>query len=62
MLNAGEVVLNRAQVGNLAEQLEDNERQGGFGGTPYVTGEQIYLGLNNYLKGAGLGQIVTSRG
>ena len=60
MLNAGEVVLNRAQVGNLAEQLEDNERQGGFGGTPYVTGEQIYLGLNNYLKGAGLGQIVTS--
>lgn len=62
MLNAGEVVLNRAQVGNLAEQLEDNDNIGGFGGTPYVTGEQIYLGLNNYLKGAGLGQIVTSNG
>jgi hypothetical protein len=62
LLNAGEVVLNRAQVGNLAEQLEDNNNQGGIGGTPYVTGEQIYLGLNNYLKGAGLGQIVTSRG
>ena len=60
MLNAGEVVLNRAQVGNLAEQLEDNDNFSGFGGTPYVTGEQIYLGLNNYLKGAGLGQIVTS--
>lgn len=62
MLNAGEVVLNRAQVGNLAEQLEDNDNFSGFGGTPYVTGEQIYLGLNNYLKGAGLGQIVTSNG
>ena len=61
MLNAGEVVLNRAQVGNLAEQLEDNDNNGGFGGTPYVTGEQIYLGLNNYLKGAGLGQIVTAQ-
>jgi len=60
MLNAGEVVLNRAQVGNLAEQLEDNDNNGGFGGTPYVTGEQIFLGLNNYLKGAGYGQLVTS--
>jgi hypothetical protein len=62
MLNAGEVVLTRSQAASLAETLEDNERQGGFGGTPYVTGEQIFLGLNNYLKGAGLGQIVTSQG
>ena len=60
MLNAGEVVLTRSQAASLAETLEDSERGGGFGGTPYVTGEQIYLGLNNYLKGAGLGQIVTS--
>ena len=61
-VNAGEVILTRAQQGNLAEQLEDRESISGFGGTPYVTGEQIYLGLNNYLKGAGLGQIVTSNG
>jgi hypothetical protein len=61
-VNAGEVILTRAQQGNLAEQLEDRESIGGIGGTPYVTGEQIYLGLNNYLKGAGLGQIVTSQG
>ena len=61
-LNAGEVILTRAQQGNLAEQLEDRESISGIGGTPYVTGEQIYLGLNNYLKGAGLGQIVTSNG
>jgi hypothetical protein len=62
MLNAGEVVLTRSQAASLAETLEDNERQGGFGGTPYVTGEQIFLGLNNYLKGAGYGQLVTSNG
>ena len=61
-VNAGEVILTRAQQGNLAEQLEDRESISGIGGTPYVTGEQIYLGLNNYLKGAGLGQIVTSNG
>ena len=61
-VNAGEVILTRAQQGNLAEQLEDRESIGGIGGTPYVTGEQIYLGLNNYLKGAGLGSLVTSNG
>ncbi len=60
-VNAGEVILTRAQQGNLAEQLEDRENISGIGGTPYVTGEQIYLGLNNYLKGAGLGQLVTSQ-
>ena len=60
-LNAGELVLNRAQQGVLADAL-DNEGGGAISSTPYVTGEQIYLGLNNYLKGAGLGQIVTSNG
>ena len=29
---------------------------------PYVTGEMIYLGLNNYLKANGYGEIVTSKG
>ncbi|MBR2882917.1 MAG: hypothetical protein IKB96_11395, partial [Prevotella sp.] len=61
-VNAGEIILTRAQQGNLAEQLEDRENIGGIGGTPYVTGEQIFLGLNNYLKGAGLGSLVTSQG
>lgn len=61
-VNAGEVILTRAQAGVIAETLEDNDNRGGFGGTPYVTGEQIYLGLNNYLKGAGLGSLVTSQG
>ena len=61
MLDAGEVVLNRAQQGVIADALE-NEGGGAISSNPYVTGEMIYLGLNNYLKGAGLGQIVTSNG
>ena len=59
MLDAGEVVLNHAQSAQLAQELEGG-RVEGMSGTPYVTGEQIFLGLNNYLKGAGYGQIVTS--
>ena len=61
MLNAGEVVLNRAQVGNLAEQLEDNDNNGGFGGTPYVMGEMLVLGVNNHFKANGQGEIVTTQ-
>jgi hypothetical protein len=60
-VNAGELVLNRAQQGALAQQLEGG-RDEGMSRTPYVTGEQIFLGLNNYLKGAGYGQLVTSNG
>ena len=60
MVNSGELILNRAQQGNLASQLV-----GGGGqqpsGSPYVTGEMIYLGLTNYLKSTGRGEIMTSR-
>ena len=59
LVNSGELVLNRAQQGNLASQLE----QGGLGQTshtPYVSGETIYLGLSNYLRGRGYGEIVTT--
>lgn len=59
LLNAGEVVLNRAQVGHLASVLsEDNA---GTSSQPYVSGEQIYLGLNNYLRRTGRGEMITSR-
>ena len=60
-LNAGELVLNKAQQFNLASQLEDNGNQGTTPSRPYVSGEQIYLGLNNYLRRSGRGEIVTSR-
>lgn len=61
LANAGELVLNRAQQGNLASQLEDSKSETPTSAKPYVTGQDIYLGLNNYLMGAGLGHIVTTK-
>lgn len=61
MLDAGEVVLNRSQVGNLAAQLEDSQNNAVGNSHPYVSGELIYLGMNNYLKRSGRGEIITSR-
>ena len=60
-LNAGELVLNKSQQYNLASQLEGDGNQGTTPSRPYVSGEQIYLGLNNYLRRSGRGEIVTSR-
>jgi predicted RNase H-related nuclease YkuK (DUF458 family) len=60
-LNAGELVLNKAQQFNLASQLEGDGNQGTTPSRPYVSGEQIYLGLNNYLRRSGRGEIITSR-
>jgi hypothetical protein len=59
LANAGEVVLNRAQTGVLASAL--SEQSAPATSTPYVEGEKIYLGLENYLKRIGRGEIVTSR-
>lgn len=58
LVNSGELVLNRAQQGNLASQLTSNTSP--KAGSPYVTGEAIYLGLRNYLRGHGYGDIVTT--
>lgn len=58
MLNAGEVVLNRAQTGNLASQLE-----GGIGAmqlSAIITGEQLRLILNNNGRRTGRGEYVTT--
>ena len=62
-VNSGELILNRSQQGILAGALEQarQESYGGGGGTPYVQGELIYLGVNNYLKRSGRGEIVTSK-
>ena len=63
MVSSGELILNRSQQGNLASQLEQarQESYGGGGGTPYVQGELIYLGVNNFLKRSGRGEIVTTK-
>ena len=58
-LNAGEIVLNRAMVGNIASQLQGTQQRGGSS-QPYVTGDMIFLGLTNYLKANGYGQLVTT--
>jgi hypothetical protein len=60
MANAGEVVLNRAQAGVIANQLEAGGQQGGY--TPsHVSGEQIWIALNAYTRRTGKGELVTWR-
>lgn len=62
LLTSGEVVLNRAQQGNIVSQMMDSRMNGGSASTPsYVRGEDIWLGVNNFLKRSGRGEIVTSR-
>ena len=60
LLNSGELILNKAQQGALASQMQES-RQEETGRLPYVTGEEIYLGLSNYLRRRGYGEIVTTR-
>lgn len=60
-LNAGEVVLTRAMTGNLASQLSSQNGRASVSSTPYVTGEKIILGINNYAKKQGWGELVFSR-
>ena len=60
MINSGELILNRAQQGAIASQLQDNQRRAPQ--IPYVSGENIYAGLSNYLRRIGAGEIVTWRG
>ena len=61
LANAGEVILNKAQQGNLASQLEEGKLETPASSRPYVTGQDIFLGLRNYLLGAGLGELVTTK-
>lgn len=60
LANAGEIVLNTAQTGRLASALQSGGATG-TSGTPYVDGEKIFLGINNYLRRTGRGEIVTAR-
>lgn len=55
MLTPGEVVLNASQQGALASRLSGGASQ------PYISGEMIYLGINNYLRRSGRGEIITAR-
>jgi len=57
MANAGEVVLTRAQAGNIASQLQ------GAGGSinlnGVLTGENIFLSADRYARRSGRGELVT---
>lgn len=58
--SSGELILNRAQQGVLASQLQDVANGGGY--TPsHISGEQIYIALNRYTRRTGKGEIVTWR-
>ena len=56
-VNSGELVLNRAEQGNLAAQLTGD----GAGGyiPSHISGEQIWVVLNRHTKRKGMGEIVT---
>jgi hypothetical protein len=59
-LNAGEVVLTKAMQGNLASQLQESSVGGGGGvQVARISGEQIYVALNRYLKRSGQGELMT---
>ena len=60
MANAGELILNRAEQGNLASQLENGAAQN-LNLDAVITGEQIRLVLNNNSRRRGKGEYVTSK-
>ena len=58
MANAGEVVLTKAAQASLANHLENADAGGGMS-MSRISGEQIYVTLNRYLKRTGQGELVT---
>lgn len=61
MVSSGELILNKAQQNAVAQGLQEERGRGGYSSTPYVDGEKIFLGMNNFLRRSGRGEIVTSR-
>lgn len=59
LLQSGEVVLNRAQQGNLSAQLANNNA--GMQLTATLRGEDIQLSINNRSRRRGRGEYVTSK-
>lgn len=59
LLNSGELVLNRAQQGNLAAQLSD--AMPSESSSSLISGEQILIVMNNYLRRIGRGEILTTK-
>ena len=60
LANAGEVILNRAAQGNLVSALSDSQSNADVG-QPYVSGEHLFLVINNHLRRLGRGEIATTK-
>ena len=61
-VNSGELILSKSQQNNIAALL--TEPRGSYGDSnsqPYVSGEQIFLGLNNYLRRSNRGELLTTK-
>lgn len=61
LANAGEVVLNNAQVQNLANNLQNGGGQQSIRVYGIMRGKDIVLTSDNYLKSVGKGQFVTTK-
>jgi hypothetical protein len=59
MVNSGELILNRAQQGNIASQLQGGGMQN-MNLQAIVTGEQLRFILNTNSRRRGKGEYVTS--
>ena len=58
MANAGELVLTRSMQNNLASQLQDNGNGRSYSPS-YISGEQIFIALNRYMRRTGRSEIIT---
>lgn len=61
MVSSGELILNRSQQESIASQLIESDEQGVSNRLPFVTGEKIVLGVNNWGRRTGRGELVFSR-
>ena len=60
MLNSGELVLNQAEQGNVASQLNDAATLRNLQLTTQLNGEDILLAIDNHGRRTGKGELVTS--
>lgn len=60
LLNSGELVLNRAEVGNLSAQLHRADGQSVTAGRTVVSGEEIIIAVNNYGRRIGRGELIST--
>ena len=60
-INSGELILSRSQQDNIASQLTEGDSVGSVASQPYVTGEKVVLGINNWARKTGRGELVFSK-